>query len=105
MIAVIILAVFVSIAFFISYLNARDDGDERAKKSSLRWLKTLLAIVIACWIGLVFTPTTKEMLLIYGVGGTVDYIKTNDTAKQLPDKVVNALDKYLDSLDNNKDDE
>jgi NADH:ubiquinone oxidoreductase subunit 6 (subunit J) len=104
MIAVIILAVFVSIAFFISYLNARDDGDERAKKSSLRWLKTILAIIIACWIGLVFTPTTKEMLLIYGVGGTVDYIKSNDTAKQLPDKVVNALDKYIDNLNKDKDD-
>lgn len=33
---------------------------------------------------LVFTPTTKEMLLIYGVGGTIDYIKSNDTAKELP---------------------
>jgi hypothetical protein len=43
------------------------------------------------------------MLLIYGVGGTVDYIKSNDTAKQLPDKVVNALDKYLDSFNEKED--
>lgn len=26
------------------------------------------------------------------------YIKSNDTAKQLPDKCVKALDKYLDNL-------
>jgi hypothetical protein len=43
------------------------------------------------------------MMMIYGVGGTIDYIKSNDTAKQLPDKVVSALDKYLDSL--NEEDE
>ena len=45
-----------------------------------------------------FIPTTNEALLIYGVGGTIDYIKSNDTAKQLPDKCVKALDKYLDNL-------
>ena len=45
-----------------------------------------------------FIPTTNEALLIYGVGGTIDYIKSNDTEKQLPDKCVKALDKYLDNL-------
>lgn len=45
-----------------------------------------------------FIPTTNEALLIYGVGGTIEYIKSNDTAKQLPDKCVKALDKYLDNL-------
>ena len=45
-----------------------------------------------------FIPTTNEALLIYGVGGTIDYIKSNDTGKQLPDKCVKALDKYLDNL-------
>lgn len=54
---------------------------------------------------LVFTPTTKEMLLIYGVGGTIDYIKSNDTAKGLPDKAVKALDKYLDEISKDKQDE
>lgn len=54
---------------------------------------------------LVFIPTTKEMLLIYGVGGTIDYIKRNDTAKELPDKAVKALDKYLDEISKDKQDE
>ena len=45
-----------------------------------------------------FIPTTNQALLIYGVGGTIDYIKSNDTTKQLPDKCVKALDKYLDNL-------
>lgn len=45
----------------------------------------------------IFVPSTKEALLIYGIGGTVDYIKQNPTAKQLPDKCIKVLDKWADS--------
>lgn len=34
--------------------------------------------------------------MIYGVGSTIDYIKENPTAKQLPDKCVKILDKWVD---------
>lgn len=53
----------------------------------------------------VFTLSTKSMYMIYGVGGTIDYLKENETAKQLPDKVVMALDKWVDSQieDENED--
>lgn len=46
----------------------------------------------------VFIPTKNEALMIYGVGGTIDYIKSNDTAKQLPDKCIKALDKWVDNI-------
>ena len=49
-----------------------------------------------------FIPTTNEALMIYGVGGTIDYIKPNDTAKQLPDKCIKALDKWADNLNEEK---
>lgn len=48
----------------------------------------------------IMTPTTKEALLIYGVGGSIDYLKTNDVAKQLPDKCINALDAWIESFNN-----
>lgn len=64
---------------------------------------TALVTVVLCGIGLVFVPKTNEALLIYGVGTTIDYVDNNETIKQLPDKAVQALDKYLDSL--NKDSE
>ena len=44
----------------------------------------------------------NEVLLIYGVGGTIDYIKSNDTAKQLPDKCIKALDKRVENLNEEK---
>lgn len=34
--------------------------------------------------------------MIYGVGGTIDYIKENHTAKQLPDKYIKILNKWTD---------
>ena len=59
--------------------------------------------VVLSGIGWVFVPKTNEALLIYGVGTTIDYVDNNETIKQLPDKAVQALDKYLDSF--NKDSE
>lgn len=77
------------------------DFKNRAKKGVVSSLSTLVMSVLV----LVFLPSTKEMLLIYGVGGTIDYIKCNNTAKGLPDKAVKALDKYLDELSKDKQDE
>lgn len=54
-------------------------------------------------LGLTFIPSTKDMLIIYGIGGTVDYIKGNDTAKQLPDKCIEAIDKFLDEYTEKED--
>ena len=61
-------------------------------------LKYSVPTAILSSILIVFVPTTKEALLIYGVGGTWDYIKQSPTAKQLPDKCITALDKWVDSL-------
>lgn len=47
---------------------------------------------------LIFVPTKEEAFLIYGVGGTIDYIKSNDTAKQIPDKVIKACDIWISKL-------
>lgn len=45
----------------------------------------------------------KEAFMIWGLGGTIDYIKSNDTAKQLPDKCIEALDKWVETLNENKE--
>lgn len=70
---------------------------QRFKIFLSRFKRFIFVAIVACFINL-FIPTTNQALLIYGVGGTIDYIKSNDTAKQLPDKCVKALDKYLDNL-------
>lgn len=88
----LIIALICYIAFY-----GDDYCEDEVKKSKLciKWLIPI-AFISAC--GLVFIPTTKEMYVIYGVGGTIDYLKENETAKQLPGKVINALDKWVEEL-------
>ena len=59
--------------------------------------RSIFVAIIACLINF-FIPTTNEALMIYGVGGTIDYIKSNETAKQLPDKYIKVLDKWAENL-------
>ena len=70
-------------------------------------LKLLKLSAVSALIGFlmcVFIPSTKSLLIIYGVGGTIDYIKENKDANKIPDKCIKALDKYLDdALKEDKD--
>lgn len=64
-------------------------------------LKILKLSVVSTLIGFlmcVLIPSTKSLFIIYGVGGTIDYIKENKDANKIPDKCVKALDKYLDDV-------
>ena len=67
-------------------------------KMFLSYFKRFIFVtIVACFINL-FIPTTNEALMIYGVGNTIDYVKSNETAKQLPDKYIKALDKWIENL-------
>lgn len=60
--------------------------------------KQIAIFLIISAAGLVFCPTQKEMLMILGLGQTIDYIQENETIKELPDKCVEALDAWVESL-------
>ena len=112
-----LIAVFSAIAtvvlFFIgltkrSYAVIYDEGSETWKRH-IETYKMCLYFAKRCAIAFfvsvsinAFTPTTNDALLIYGLGGTIDYIKSNETAKQLPDKYIKALDKWVDNLNEEK---
>ena len=67
------------------------------------WRKCRIALFIIGVLGATFVPTKSDMLLILGVGSTIDYVQSNNTINQLPDKCVDALNAWVDSLndDNN----
>jgi hypothetical protein len=67
------------------------------RKTCLNTLSYSLSSAFIWFILTFFVPTTKEALMIYGVGGSIDYLKSNPTAKQLPDKCIKALDKWVDT--------
>lgn len=78
-----------------------DDEYEYKKIKKLKNI-TIIPFVICLILG-IFIPSKEDMYIIYGVGGTIDYIKNNDKAIELPDKIINACDAYLESIinDNN----
>lgn len=103
-ISLIIFIVF----WLISIITDDRTGEDCFTENQKRTLRKGASYsIITFLIGLllwIFVPTKKEALLIYGVGGTIDYIKQNPTARKLPDKCVNALDKWVDSWNiENKD--
>ena len=105
-----VLSVIATVVLFFIVLIKRSDAyihneDSKTLEQNIEISKMCLYFAKRCAIIFFvsvfinfFIPTTNEALLIYGVGGTIDYINSNDTAKQLPDKCVKALDKYLDNL-------
>lgn len=64
--------------------------------------KRFIFVTIIAYLINFFILTTNEALMVYGIGGTIDYIKSNETAKQLPDKYIKALDKWVDNLNEEK---
>lgn len=69
---------------------------EEFSETAKPYTKALLITLVISAIGAIFIPNKRELAIIYGVGGTIDYVKQNHTAQQLPDKVVKALDAWLD---------
>ena len=106
---------FVLLVSFYLALSSRDDAEtykeysgcwDKYMRGYKKWMRNTKRCAIIFFVSVfinIFIPTTNQALLIYGVGGTIDYIKSNDTTKQLPDKCVKALDKYLDNI--NKEEE
>ena len=96
----LVISSIISIVAIIGWLVNSDeeyDFEKRIKKTCEKVMRIAITPFIIGLIGVTFTPTTKEALLIYGVGGTIDYLKSNPTAKQLPDKCIKALDVWVDS--------
>ena len=111
-IAIVSFLISVVMAAFAMYNRFEaDDYEEGGKyynchmqrfKMFLNYFKRFtFAVIVVSSINF-FIPTTNEALMIYGIGGTIDYIKSNETAKQLPDKCIKALDKWADNLNEEK---
>lgn len=87
-IALVVLIVACIVAYFDDSTSVEDS------KKVVKITKIVGIFAISITVLTIFVPSTKQALLIYGVGGTVDYIRQNPTAKQLPDKCIKVLDKW-----------
>nr|UVY67961.1 MAG: hypothetical protein [Bacteriophage sp.] len=92
-----IIAVFILGVFTFLYTLVWIMEDDEKDKSKLKKIILKFAAYISIPVFLlVFIPSKRDMLMIIGIGGTIEYLKSNDTAKELPDKVIMAIDKLLD---------
>lgn len=58
------------------------------------------SILAFCILGflLVLTPNKKQAIEIVAVGSAIEYARNNEKIQQLPDKLVDCLDKYLTDI-------
>ena len=73
------------------------DYNKEEREKSLHRAIVLGILTSLLLIFNMFIPTTKEAYLIYGVGGTIDYVKSNKEAAKIPDKAIKALNIFLDN--------
>lgn len=73
------------------------DYVERTDKS-FKIAKKLLISFACVSIVSIFIPSKKEMYMILGIGGTLDYLQSSETAKQLPEKCLKALDLWVTDM-------
>lgn len=103
----VIVGVLMFIAFLMSMESLRSNEIYENwlafKKCCKKFRNVLLPVFIVGILGIGFCPTKNDMLLIYGVGGSIDYLRSNPTAQKLPDKCIEALDAWVDELFPEKD--
>lgn len=88
----------------IALIIGNTEIEEDHLKPILKYLKIFASAFIITLTVKAFVPSTKEALMIYGVGSIIEYLKSNEKAMELPDKCIDALDAWVEEL-NKKEDE
>ena len=84
---------FVLHLFLVTDFYDYDEEKEKEKKAR----KISIIVFSISSLMLAFIPSTKDAYIIYGIGGTIDYLEQNKDAKQLPDKTIKAINAFLDN--------
>ena len=95
---IVLISSIVTVICFIAYLAGDNFGTEKTRSLIKKYLSCCMSIIFASLLLSVFIPSKGELYMIYGLGNTIDYLKENPTAKQLPDKCIKAIDKWVDNL-------
>ena len=86
-----VLILFLLIPAYLSGFNEDEDAETFKLLKKIAIISFIVGGVIHTFI-----PTTKEFIAIWGIGSTIEYLESNEKAKQLPDKCVKALEKFAD---------
>lgn len=94
-----LVATVVTGIFAILYAEHESECDDDVEKAEVqkRFKKCIISASIL-FVLFILTPSTSTGYKILGIGGTIDYLRQNETAKQLPDKCIKALDLWIDEI-------
>lgn len=97
-----VISIVAGAILFILYFSSdyEDDYKKLAKPIKLTIIST-----IVCGLCGIILPGKNEAYLIYGAGTIVDYCKENSKVKEIPDKAIDALNRYLYSIAEDKKDQ
>lgn len=91
----VVIMIFAAGVLFMSVIDIVHDGVGEKNRMFFKRSAVVLAISV---LGIVIIPSKEDIMLIYGVGTTLDYLQDNEKVQQLPDKCVDALDAWVESL-------
>lgn len=92
-------SIFVGVILFMLYfINDYEDDQIKLAKP----IKRTIISTIVCGLCGIFIPGKNEAFFVYGAGTIVDYCKDNSNVKEIPDKAIDALNRYLDSIAEDK---
>lgn len=100
---IVLLIIFGTIVVVGGFTLVVADRSDNDYSTILKIVKRSILILGFSLLGVIFLPNTKQAYMIWGLGGTIDYIKSNETVQKLPDKTVQCLDKFLDKYLNEED--
>lgn len=94
----VVMLIIAAIMFIITVvLTSANKNNEQEYKKMKKASKYSLGALICSVIIVTFAPSYDELYVIYGVGPIIDYVKDSKDAKEVPDKVIKALNVYLDN--------
>lgn len=92
-----IACIFISI---LRTVTSTEDITEPSVTNKFKWLGVALTVIFLPLVMLI--PSSRDAMLIFGIGPAIDYIQNNEAARQLPDKCIDALDNWVESLNSDK---
>ena len=91
-IILIVAAIMIATSFGGEDYDKKYEDDLSLRKGGIKILFLSLILFIICAL----IPNTRQAYRIYGISATINYLKDNEEAKQLPDKGIKVVNKWVD---------
>ena len=91
-IILIVAAIMIATSFGGEDYDKKYEDDLSLRKGGIKMLFLSLILFIICAL----IPNTRQAYRIYGISATINYLKDNGEAKQLPDKGIKVVNKWVD---------